>query len=95
MRCDIKDRKSRHTKFSFFLKRCYLKAIASNEFLPRRIRERAQHYVSYSRFMRNTSNRCKETGRARSVITDFQLSRHAFRLHAETGFLLGVRRSSW
>jgi len=62
MRRDIRDHKSRHAKFSFFLKRCYLKAIASNEFLPHHIRERAQHYVSKSRLMRNTTNRCKETG---------------------------------
>jgi len=82
---------------SFFLKRYYLKAIASNEFLPCRIRERAQHYLSASRYISKTkfNNHCKETHRSRNVVTTFRLSRHVFRTKAETGFLLGIRRSSW
>jgi len=82
---------------SFFLKRYYLKAIASNEFLSRRIRERAQHYLSASRYISKTkfNNHCKESHRSKSIVRSFQLSRHVFRKKAETGFLLGVRRSSW
>jgi len=93
----VRDYNRRKGAVSFFLKRCYLKAIASNEFLPRRIRERAQHYLSVSRYISKTqfNNRCKESLRSRSVVTGFGLSRHVFRKHAETGFLLGVRRASW
>lgn len=70
-----------------------LKAITSNEFLPRRYRRRAQNYL-YDKYHK-TKEVCKETARSRSVLSVFRLSRHRFRIYAETGFLLGVRRSSW
>jgi len=70
-----------------------LKAITSNEFLPRRYRRCAQNYLC-DRFNK-TKEVCRETARSRSVLSVFRLSRHRFRIYAETGFLPGVRRSSW
>ena len=40
-------------------------------------------------------NRCAETGRARSYIRQFGLSRIAFREHASRGEIPGVTKSSW
>jgi small subunit ribosomal protein S14 len=97
MRRIKKDQKYRIAAEKFQLRRFFLKSIISNEFLPRVTREIAQKYLSASHNISKTKivNRCKETSRARSVIRAFQLSRHRIRLHAESGFLLGVRRSSW
>lgn len=40
-------------------------------------------------------NRCWHTGRSRSVMNDFGLSRHSLREMAHNGFLPGVTKSSW
>jgi small subunit ribosomal protein S14 len=41
------------------------------------------------------NNRCVETGRARSYMRQFGLSRIAFREHASRGEIPGVTKSSW
>jgi len=41
------------------------------------------------------TNRCIETGRARSYMRQFGLSRLAFREHASKGEIPGVTKSSW
>jgi len=94
---NLKDKRLRYAVHTFQQRALFLKACASNEFLPAAIRECAQNYLSINRKLSKTKieNRCKETSRPRSVVRAFQLSRSRFRLHAETGFLLGVRRSSW
>ena len=40
-------------------------------------------------------NRCAETGRARSYMRQFGLSRIAFREHASRGEIPGITKSSW
>ena len=40
-------------------------------------------------------NRCAVTGRGRSVLRDFKLSRLKFRQIADQGLIPGVTRSSW
>lgn len=40
-------------------------------------------------------NRCSETGRSRSYMRQFGLSRIAFREHASKGEIPGVTKSSW
>lgn len=52
------------------------------------------------RLPRNSSptrrtNRCAETGRSRSYMRQFGLSRIAFREHASKGEIPGVTKSSW
>jgi len=76
-------------------RRLFLKAIASNEFLPRRMRICAQNFLVFMPNKTKIHNRCRETSRSRGVIRAFRLSRHMVRKHAEQGFLLGVSRSSW
>ena len=41
------------------------------------------------------TNRCLETGRSRSYMRQFGLSRIAFREHASKGEIPGVTKSSW
>jgi small subunit ribosomal protein S14 len=41
------------------------------------------------------TNRCIETGRSRSYMRQFGLSRLAFREHASKGEIPGVTKSSW
>ncbi len=57
-------------------------------------------YVGLTMLPRNASptrlvNRCAITGRRRSFIRRFQLSRIAFRELANAGMLPGVTKSSW
>ena len=40
-------------------------------------------------------NRCKETGRPRSYMRTFGLSRISFREHASKGEIPGITKSSW
>jgi small subunit ribosomal protein S14 len=40
-------------------------------------------------------NRCKETGRPRSYMRTFGLSRLSFREHASKGEIPGVNKASW
>jgi ribosomal protein S14 len=40
-------------------------------------------------------NRCKLTGRAKSIVRFYKISRIVFRELSSFGFLLGVKKSSW
>ena len=40
-------------------------------------------------------NRCQMTGKTRSYMRDFGVSRQAFRTYARAGLVMGVRRASW
>lgn len=60
----------------------------------------AGDYEGLAKLPRNSSptrwkNRCSETGRSRSYIRHFGLSRIAFREHASKGEIPGVTKSSW
>lgn len=60
----------------------------------------AGDYEGLSRLPRNSSptrrkNRCVETGRPRSYMRQFGLSRISFREHASRGEIPGVTKSSW
>lgn len=57
-------------------------------------------YEGLAKLPRNSSptrlkNRCAETGRARSYMRQFGLSRIAFREHAVKGEIPGVTKASW
>jgi small subunit ribosomal protein S14 len=60
----------------------------------------AGDYEGLAMLPRNSSpsrhtNRCVETGRARSYMRQFGLSRIAFRNHASKGEIPGITKSSW
>ena len=60
----------------------------------------AGDYEALAKLPRNSSptrrnNRCFETGRSRSYMRQFGLSRIAFREHASRGEIPGVTKSSW
>ena len=40
-------------------------------------------------------NRCATTGKTRSYMRDFGVSRQAFRRYAREGIIMGLRKSSW
>lgn len=57
-------------------------------------------YVGLSMLPRDASptrlvNRCEVTGRRRSFIRRFRMSRITFREHASNGLIPGVTKSSW
>ncbi len=57
-------------------------------------------YEGLARLPRNSSptrlkNRCSETGRPRSYMRQFGLSRLSFREHAVKGEIPGVTKASW
>ncbi len=60
----------------------------------------AGDYDGLARLPKNSSptrwkNRCMETGRSRSYMRTFGLSRIAFREHASKGEIPGVTKASW
>ncbi|MEX0881795.1 MAG: 30S ribosomal protein S14 [Candidatus Saccharimonadales bacterium] len=60
----------------------------------------AGDYEALAKLPRNSSptrrkSRCFETGRSRSYMRQFGLSRIAFREHASRGEIPGVTKSSW
>ncbi len=40
-------------------------------------------------------NRCQATGKTRSYMRDFWVSRQAFRRHAREGIIMWLRKASW
>ncbi|KAI9168543.1 40S ribosomal protein mrp2, mitochondrial [Blastocladiella emersonii ATCC 22665] len=75
-----------------------LRFMTRNEQLPGPVRFQAQTALnSFPISARKTAvrNRCLETGRARWVLRDFGLTRHAFLHQARNGLLPGVGKSSW
>ncbi|TFK99081.1 hypothetical protein BDV98DRAFT_511103 [Pterulicium gracile] len=78
-------------------RRAYL-YVARNQMLPSQIRHQAQLQLNtFSRYTRpaTVKNRCSETGRGRSVLSEFGLCRVRFREQAKDGLLNGVRKASW
>jgi small subunit ribosomal protein S14 len=62
--------------------------------------KRMGDFEGLAKLPRNSSptrktNRCIETGRARSYMRQFGLSRLSFREHASRGEIPGVTKSSW
>lgn len=80
---DAKRRKL-HDKYS--AKRAELKALGDLEGLARLPRNSSPTRLK---------NRCLETGRPRSYMRTFGLSRLAFRKHASKGEIPGVTKASW
>lgn len=82
----VRDAKRRAMIDKYTVKRAELKAAGDSEglaLLPKN--------SSPSR----RKNRCSETGRQRSYMRQFGLSRIAFREHAVKGEIPGVTKSSW
>lgn len=78
--------------------RAALKAIISNK--KTSFEDRIVVVQKLSEMPRNSSkvryrNRCKITGRPRSVYRKFQMSRISFREYASAGLLPGVTKASW
>ena len=92
------DYKTRQSFALFETKRKSLQAIATNQNLDVSLRWWAQ--LEKSKLPRRSSlsrfhNYCIETGRSRSVISFYKLSRLQFRRLASKGSLPGLRKSSW
>jgi small subunit ribosomal protein S14 len=80
---DLKRRKM-HDKFA--AKRAELKALGDLEGLAKLPRNSSPTRLK---------NRCVETGRPRSYMRTFGLSRLSFREHASKGEIPGVTKASW
>jgi ribosomal protein S14 len=92
-----KDKKFRRLYKKFELKRYFLKALLSNEFLEAEIRVKAQNTLETLNPKATTKikNRCIETDRSRAVYRTFKVARSRLHHLAGFGLLPGVRRSSW
>jgi small subunit ribosomal protein S14 len=82
----VRDEKRRRLHARYAAKRAELKAVGDQ--------------IGLAKLPRNSSptrlkNRCQETGRPRSFMRQFGLSRIAFREHASKGEIPGVIKSSW
>jgi len=80
---DLKRHKM-HAKYA--AKRAELKALGDAEGLAKLPRNSSPSRLK---------NRCVETGRARSYMRQFGLSRMSFREHASKGEIPGVTKASW
>nr|QWK45008.1 ribosomal protein S14 [Analipus japonicus] len=92
------DLKRRQSFALFESKRKALQAVVTNQNLDVSLRWWAQ--IEKSKMPRQSSlcrvhNHCVETGRSRSVLSFYKLSRLEFRRLASKGSLPGVRRSCW
>nr|QIQ23006.1 ribosomal protein S14 [Coleochaete scutata] len=61
---------------------------------------RSEYGLKLAKLPRNSSrtrirNRCIITGRSRSILKTFRISRIMFRTLASEGNLVGIRKSSW
>jgi small subunit ribosomal protein S14 len=93
-----KDKKRRQIFEFYERKRLLLKALSIDKRLP--LSFRLFYKIKFQAFIRNSSktrikNRCIFTGRARSVIRHFRMSRLQVRDLYIKGLLYGVRKSSW
>lgn len=77
--------------------RLLLKYLINNLLISKKIRRKAQIRINdYSYGYRSQiSNRCILTGRGRSILSYFRLSRITFRKLASKGLLRGIKKSSW
>lgn len=80
---DLK-RQKMHAKYA--AKRAELKALGDTEGLAKLPRNSSPSRLK---------NRCVETGRPRSYMRQFGLSRLSFREHASKGEIPGVTKASW
>lgn len=94
----LHDKKKRQIVQKYELKKMYLKIHSSNLHVLNKTRWLDQ--LKLNTLPRNSSktrvrNRCILTGRARSVIRKFRLSRIMFRELGNFGKIPGLRKSSW
>lgn len=91
-----KDIKRRVLFKKFEKKRQVLKMVSCNEFLDKKIRNRAVILLSYTPgLFVQIRNRCIYSGRARAFIRDYKVSRSFFKKFANFGYLKGVKKASW
>ena len=81
-----RDLKRRKMNEQYATKRAELKAAGDLEGL---------HLLPRNSSPTRLKNRCSETGRARSYMRQFGLSRLSFREHASKGEIPGVTKASW
>ncbi|RKP24062.1 hypothetical protein SYNPS1DRAFT_17697 [Syncephalis pseudoplumigaleata] len=94
----LRDLRIRNSVSAAEVQRQAYRYIIHNAQLPARIRHQAQLALnSLPRDTRPTAvnNRCVVTGRGRGVLRDFRMCRFQFRLHALSGRLPGVMKSTW
>ncbi len=90
------DKKKREVYSKNEKKRLILKGIVNNEFLPKKIRNKALISLSYTPgYFVQIKNRCIYTGRARAYIKEFRVSRLVFKNLANNGYFRGVMKASW
>ncbi|HSX23544.1 MAG TPA: 30S ribosomal protein S14 [Candidatus Saccharimonadales bacterium] len=82
----VRDEKRKRMIKQYAAKRAELKELGDREGLHRLPRN-----SSSTRY----KNRCSETGRPRSYMRQFGLSRLSFREHANKGEIPGVTKASW
>ncbi|KAJ3361304.1 40S ribosomal protein mrp2, mitochondrial [Allomyces javanicus] len=94
----FKDKLYRTTVAQYEPLRNALRFMTRNETMPSPVRFQAQNALNqFPIAARKTAirNRCVVTGRARWVMRDFGLTRHAFRPMALKGEIPGVAKASW
>jgi len=82
----VRDEKRRKMHAKYAAKRAELKKLGDSEGLAKLPRNSSPTRLK---------NRCSETGRPRSYMRTFGLSRISFREHASKGEIPGVTKSSW
>jgi len=91
-----KDRKRRNLFKKREVKRRFLKAMKRNEFLPLSVRLLASGDLHKDKGREvSIHNFCTVSGRPRGVLRDFKVSRMVFKEMANSGYLFGIRKSSW
>nr|BCT43341.1 ribosomal protein S14 [Musella lasiocarpa] len=95
---NILDHKRRLLAAKYELRRKLYKAFCKDSDLPYDMRDK--HRYKLSMLPRNSAfarvrNRCIFTGRPRSVVKFFRISRIVFRGLASRGTLMGINKSSW
>ncbi|KJZ71224.1 hypothetical protein HIM_09367 [Hirsutella minnesotensis 3608] len=94
----IRDHTKRKVFEQFEPERQALRYIIRNTTLSPRIRAEAQLQLTQMHaYTRPTQikNRCIMGSKGRGILSDFKLSRYAFRLEAMAGNIPGVKRASW
>ncbi|GAC1392221.1 MAG: 30S ribosomal protein S14 [Candidatus Saccharimonadales bacterium] len=81
-----RDEKRKRMNIQYSSKRAELKNMGDREGL---------HMLPRNSSPTRIKNRCTETGRPRSYMRQFGLSRLAFREHASKGEIPGVTKASW
>jgi ribosomal protein S14 len=96
---EITDFRYRYKVYKLEKSFCALRAIALNSKIQSEFRIFAKYMLYYlsskNKFPNNFKNRCLLTGRARSILPFFKLSRIEFRRLAKQNYLIGVHKSSW